>query len=355
MTVFDVAAIRLQNQQLANPELKSIKSLVSYFGAIQAQDYPMSKWAVGCRLPGATDAQLEQAIDSGEIIRTHVLRPTWHLTAAEDIRWMLALTGQNILRQFNSISVKTGLDAKTLSKSTDLIVKALEGGQHLTRDEIVEILNYNGIRTNEYRSIHILAHAELHAVICSGARKGKHHSYALMDERVAKGKDFNKEAALFELANRYFTSHGPATLRDFIWWSGLSVSDSKKAIALNDKKLDATEFNGQVYYWKQRDITPTKNQLLLLPAFDEYLISYKDRTPSIDEKHMPHAFTKNGIFKPIIVLDGQVVGIWKRTVKADKVIIEPTFLQKVPKSVDKLLVKEAKRYGDFLDKKVEMP
>src|SRR6478672_1269468 len=156
MTLFDIAAIRLKNQQLIDTEFKSIKALVAHFGAIQAQDYPMSKWAVGCRLPGATDAAIEKAIDDGDIIRTHVLRPTWHLAAAEDIRWMLELTAPNILRQFNSMNTKLGLDAATFAKSTKLIVKSLEGGQQLTRDEIVEILNHHGIKTNEYRSLHIL-------------------------------------------------------------------------------------------------------------------------------------------------------------------------------------------------------
>lgn len=354
MTAFDIAPIRLHNQQLVNPEFKTVQSLVSHFGAIQAQDYPMSLWAVGSRLPGTTYESVEKALDAGDIVRTHVLRPTWHLAAAEDIRWMLELTGQTILRQFNAMNVKIGLDAKTFSKSTDLIVKALEGGNHLTRDEIVEILNFNGIRTNEYRNIHILAHAELHSVICSGKRKGKDHTYALMDERIRKTKPFDKDEALAELAKRYFTSHGPASQKDFLWWSGLSVSDSKRAIELNRDWLAVKEYNGQAFYWKEAAVSGVQNHLLLLPAFDEYLISYKDRTPSIDERHMPHAFTKNGIFKPIIVLNGQVVGIWKRTVKKDKVIIEPTFLQRTPKSVEKLLQQQAKAFGDFIGKNVEV-
>ena len=175
-----------------------------------------------------------------------------------------------------------------------------------------------------------------------------------MDKRVPKGKTLTKDEALVELANRYFTSHGPAAQKDFQWWSGLSVSDSRRAIAFIEDRLVSREHNGQIFYWRERDVQTVKNQLLLLPAFDEYLISYKDRTPSIDESHMPHAFTKNGIFKPIVVLNGQVVGIWKRTVKGDKVIIEPTFLQKVPKTTEKLLVKAARQYGDFIGKKPEI-
>lgn len=351
---FDIASIRLNNQQLSGTKFKTPKALVSHFGAIQAQDYPMSKWAIGSRLPGSTDESIEKAIDDGEIIRTHVLRPTWHLTAAEDIRWLLELTGQNILRQFNSMNTKLGLDEKTYSKSTDIIIKSLDDGEHLTREEIVEILNHHGIKTNEYRSLHILAHAELHRVICSGKRKGKHHSYALMDERVKKSKSLTKEEALSELALRYFTSHGPATQKDFGWWSGLGVNDCKLAIELNKKKLASKEYENQTYFWKDTGKIEAAESILLLPAFDEYLISYKDRTAAIHTDHMPHAFTVNGIFKPIIVVNGQVVGIWKRTIKKDKVIIEPSFLQKVPKGTDKKVAEAAERFGVFLGQSVEI-
>jgi hypothetical protein len=352
MTAFDIAAIRLHSQQLIDPGFKSVKSLVSHFGAIQAQDYPMSKWAIGCRLPGSTDDVIEKAIDDGEIIRTHVLRPTWHLAAAEDIGWMLELTSGNILRQFNSMNKKIGLDEKIFAKSTDIIVKSLTGNQHLTRDELVEILNHHGIKTNEYRSLHILAHAELHGVICSGKRKGRHHSYALMDERIKKPKILDREEALAELGKRYFTSHGPATQKDFHWWSGLSVSDSRLAIELNKKYLTETEYEGQTYYWKDSGAQEMTGHVLLLPAFDEYLIAYKDRTAAIHIDHMPKAFTVNGIFKPLIVVNGQVVGIWKRTCKKDTVIIEPTFFQKVSKATEKEVGTAAESFGRFLGMKV---
>lgn len=351
---FNIASIRLHNQQLSGTEFKTPKALVSHFGAMQAQDYPMSKWAIGSRLPGSADESVEKAIDDGQIIRTHVLRPTWHLAAAEDIRWMLELTGPNILRQFNAMNIKLGLDDKTFSKSTDIIVKALDGGQHLTRGEIVGILNYHGIKTNEYRSLHILAHAELHRVICSGKRKGKHHSYALMDERVPQSQPLTKEKALAELALRYFTSHGPATQKDFGWWSGLGVNDCKVAIELNRGKLAAKDYENQTYYWNDMGKIETGESVLLLPAFDEYLISYKDRSAAIHTDHMPHAFTSNGIFKPIIVVNGQVVGIWKRTIKKDKIIIEPGFLQKVPKGIEKKVAEAAGRFGVFLEQNVEM-
>ncbi len=351
---FDISAARLYSQQLAEPKFTDAVSLVKHFGAIQAQDYPMSKWAVGARLPGATDASVEKALDDGEIIRTHVLRPTWHLAAAEDIRWMLELTGDNVLRQMNGTNKLLGLDAKIFTKSNQIIAKAVEGNNHLTRDEIMEIVGHSGINTHSYRGLHILLHAELTGIICSGIRKGKNHSYALFDERIGKPKPFDKQHALAELAKRYLTSHGPATQKDFAWWSWLPVADSKKAIELNKDNFIASEFEGQTYYHKEKSYPEIQNSTLLLPAFDEFLIAYKDRSASIHTDHTKHAFTSNGIFRPIIVINGQVAGTWKRTVKKDKVIVEFAFLRKIPKSTEKQIGMQAERFADFLGLKAEI-
>lgn len=351
---FDIASARLESQLLTNQKFKSVKAIVSHFGAVQAQDYPMSQWAVGSRLPGSTETTIENAIDKGEIIRTHVLRPTWHLIAAEDIHWMLELTGGNILRQMNSMNRQLGLDEKVFSKSIDIITKALDGGNHLTRDELNEILNHSGIQTNNYRGLHILAHAELHRIIGSGKRKGKHHSYALLDERVKSQKKLNREEALAELANRYFTSHGPATLKDFGWWSGLSVSDTKLAVELNNKKIICRDIDGQTYWAKSFGKTSEEQSVFLLPAFDEFLISYKDRSASIPVGHSPKAFTVNGIFKPILIVNGQVIGIWKRTIKKDKVTIEFTFFEKRPMALKNEITAEAEKFAAFIGKTPEI-
>ena len=354
MTREEVAAIRMQAQQLSAPAFVRAPDVVKHFGAMQAQDYPMSLFAVGVRMPGSTHAQIEQALDDGQIIRTHVLRPTWHLAPAEDIGWMLELTGENILRQMKSMNAKLGLDAKLFARSTDIIIKAVANDGHKTRDELTAILNGQGIRTDQYRGLHLLAYAELHGLICNGRRAGKHHTYALMEERVKNQKKLDKEAALAELARRYFTSHGPATLRDFIWWSGLSVTDAKTALALTERSWAKRMVDNEVYYWKDTGSVPEDRCVILLPSFDEYLIAYKNRRAAIDEKHMPHAFTSNGIFKPLILSGGQVVGVWKRTDKKNHVDIEPTFLQKVSKAVEKDTLNAAERFGLFLGKEVSV-
>lgn len=353
---FDISAIRLQNQLLAGPELKTAKEIVAHFGAIQAQDYAMAKWAVGVRLPNATDTLIEKALDDGEIIRTHVLRPTWHLAAAEDIHWMLELTGANIKRAMASSNRLLELDDKTFARSNDKITEALYGKRHLTRNELMEVLNHSGIKTHSMRGLHLMLHAELSGIVCNGARKGKDHTYALLSERVKKTKHYTKEEALAELARRYFTSHGPATLKDFVWWSGLPVADSKTALELNRENFISREFEGQTYWFIGSENTNREGikSILLLPAFDEFLISYKGRSASIHNDFALHAFTNNGVFKPIIVMNGQVVGIWKRIVKKDKVLIETKFFQEVPKGTDKQVISEARRFGDFMNKPVEI-
>lgn len=354
MTRETLVATRLQAQLLHKPAFNTAPEVVKHFGAMQAQDYPMSLFAVGVRLPGSTHDQIEQALDDGQIIRTHVLRPTWHLAPAEDIGWMLELTGENILRQMKSMNAKLGLDAKVFTKSADIIMKAVSAGQHKMRDELTAILNEHGIRTDQYRGLHLLAYAELQGIVCSGVRKGKHHTYALMAERVLHPNRLMREEALFELALRYFTSHGPATLRDFIWWSGLLVAEAKTAVALTEKDLVHKTIDGEVYYWKEAEHALTDGKVMLLPYFDEYLIAYKNRRAAIDEKHMPHAFTSNGIFKPLIVSGGEVVGVWKRTEKKNHVEIEPMFLQKVSKAVERDTISAAERFGLFLGKEVSV-
>ncbi|RZJ28867.1 MAG: winged helix DNA-binding domain-containing protein [Flavobacterium sp.] len=351
---FNVASARLRAQLLMNKQFTSPAAVVSHFGAMQAQDYQMSKWAVGSRLIDSTDSGIEAALDKGEIIRTHLLRPTWHLAVADDIHWMLEHTGDNILRQMNSSNRQLGLDEKTLRKSADIIAKALEGGNHLTSGELMEILSHSGINTQSYRSQHIMMYAEVKGIVCNGARKGKNHSYALLDERVKRTKNFSREEALAELARRYFTSHAPATQKDFGWWSGLSVADSKLAIELNLKNLESREINGQIHWAKSFDESPQEKTVFLLPAFDEYLISYKDRSASIHIDHTSHAFTSNGIFRPLIVVNGQVAGIWKRTIVKEKVRIEFTFFEKKPKAFEKELLAEASKFAEFIGKTPEM-
>jgi hypothetical protein len=324
--MLNIAHARLSNQHILDPNLPTPKAVVAHMGALQAQDYSMAKYAVGLRLPAATDALIEQALDSGAIVRTHVLRPTWHFVAAEDVRWMLKLTAPHIYATMNSMNKQLELDATVFNKSNALIEKMLDNGNHLTREEVMVELGKNGIIADTYRAAHLMFSAELEGIVCNGVMRGKQQTYALLEEKVPKGLIFTREEAIATLAKRYFLSHAPATLQDFQWWSGLPMGDARKGVEAIKQDFVVEKINNQDYLFKPTDKDcPIRETVYFLPAFDEFMVSYKDRSASIEPHLKELAMTSNGIFKPIIVVNGRVTGIWKRTIKKDKLLIEPQF------------------------------
>ena len=351
MTSNIISLLRLVNQQIAGTTFKTAKEIVAWMGAMQAQDYSMAKWAVGVRLPGSTDARIEAAITSGEIIRTHVLRPTWHFVSPDDIYWMLELAAPNILSAMRSRHKELELNEAVQKKSNAIIEKLLLGGNQLTRDEIFAELEQKKIATDNQRGVHILMRAELDGVICSGATKGKQQTYALLAERVPKKETFRKEEALAELAKRYFTSHGPATIQDFIWWSGLSVGDAKRGLEAVKSNFISEEIDSQIYWFADNVVYSKKNEsLYLLPAYDEFVISYKDRITILTPESQAKAISNNGIFWPVIVSNGKVIGTWKREQKKDSVIIETEFFTSRQKTTAAQCKNRAEQFGNFIGK-----
>ncbi len=348
MSLDDIAKCRLGSQQLLGTSLTTPRQLVSYLGAIQAQDYAMAKWAIGIRL-AITEKQVEAALNAGDIIRTHILRPTWHFVSVDDISWMLTLTAPHIKTVNNAMCRKFELDTKILNRCNAIIEKALAGGIHLTRDEIMLLLDKKGIRTDDIRSALIMMNAELDGVVINGARREKQFTYSLLD--LSKAKAFNKEEGLAELAKRYFISHGPATLQDFTWWSGLSVANSKVALSSAQSMLDSMIVADKTYWFSNTHCYEQSaiNRIHFLPAFDEFTISYKDRSASIMPEVARQVFTNNGIFKPMIVVNGQVIGIWKRTFKKDLAVIETLFFDKVSKNKEQAIFKAGAAYGRYME------
>lgn len=283
----------------------SPEATVSALGALQAQDYNMALWAVGIR-SGAGRAAVEAALQEGRLLRTHVLRPTWHLVAAQDIRWILALSGPVLLRYLEPTRRQFGLEAAQVLRAAQLFQKALPG-QALTREELRPLLEGARIPTDEHRMAHLLMCAELEGLICSGPRRGKQATYQLLDERVPPAPPLAPEEALAQLARRYFRSRGPATLADFSWWSGFPQTKLRPVLEALSGELESC---GPGFYRISTDPRPVP-PLLLLPAFDEYLIAYRDRRPQLPDAHRDAALTRNGIFRPVVVSDGRVVGTWK--------------------------------------------
>lgn len=354
MTHQEISHHRLVSQKLYKTTQCSPQEIVQHLGAMQAQDYAMVKWAIGSRCD-SSEKVIEEAINSAEIIRTHILRPTWHLVAADDIYWMLDVSAPQVKRFTASAAKKYNLDEKKLDQINSKIEKLLTGNNHLTREEIMQELDIKKTSSEDFLSAAIMMNAELDGLVCNGRMKGKQITYALLDERVAKPKTkLTKEEGLTKLAKRYFESHGPATLLDFSWWSGFPPTICKSVINAIELQLNSVEIDNQTY-WCGKDISDETNfreSVHFLPAFDEILISYKTREASILLEHQSSAFTNNGIFKPIILENGKVIGTWKRTIKKDHAKIETQFFNVTESHKKAILFEELKAFENYLGTKI---
>jgi hypothetical protein len=353
MTPSNIALQRLANQQIARPIFTQPCEVVQWLGAVQAQDYLGALWAVGLRLRGATEQTIEQAIAEKTIVRTWPMRGTIHFVAPADVRWMLDLLTPRVVQGSKRRRAQLGLDQKILADSAEVIAKALQGGQQLTRSALYEVLEQANIATDNSRGLHILAYLAHDQLLCFGARAGKQPTYVLLDEWVPKAKLLPRDEALATLAKRYFTGHGPATLQDFIWWAGLTVGDARAGLQAVASQLGREAIGGQEHYYDQQlpaaQLEPLK--VFLLPPFDEYLVAYRDRSASLDAHYQPLVVPGgNGIFNPIVVIDGRVRGTWKRVFKKDTVVMTFSPFTSWSAAQADAIVAAAERYGRFVGK-----
>ncbi len=350
MKATDLTQQRLSNQHLSSPVYHDPADIVHYMGAIQAQDYAGAKWAIAQRLKSVTDTRIEKAFTDGDIIRTHLMRPTWHFVHPKDIRWMLKLTAPRVqsLASFRHRQLK--LDAPIFSKCEKTLTKILSGNRQLLRDDIAAALQQVGIATNEQRFVHIMMEMELIGLICSGGRQGKQFTYTLLDDRVPAVKTINHQDSLAMLTERYFTSHGPATLQDYVWWSGLTVADAKAGLEMvNDKLLNET-LNKTTYWFAERSgIVKSKvPTVFLLPNYDEYIVSYKDRSASINTADINKADPRGTIFNHTVIINGRITGTWKRSFRKNMADIDITPFNGLSKANHAAIHAAAKRYVKFL-------
>ncbi len=351
MKFSEIPNIRLVNQHLSLQKQTSVKGLVKYMGAMQAQDYSMAQIAVGKRTKEVTSAEVDSAINKGEILRTHLLRPTWHLVSSDDIYWMLQLTAPHIKTATKSRHRELELSEKKLSKTFSIIEKALINNHHLTRTELYSIFHESKISTENNRGAHILMSAELEGILCSGKIiKGK-QTFALLEERMPKLAPIKRDEALEKLARIYFTSRSPATLQDFVWWSGLPVRDARRAIEIIGIDFISEKIENENYIIPRslKSFPDISDSVLLLPAFDEFLIAYTNRKAVIENDKM--VVSKNGMFWPIIVVNGKIAGLWKRTIKKDTVTVTINLFKPLNKNQLDLVKQEVVRLGNFLGKK----
>ena len=289
----DIVHYRLLNQQIARHQLATPAAVVAALGAMQAQDYTGALWAIGLRMSTAVQADIEQAISGRTIIRTWPMRGTLHFVAAVDVVWMLELLTPRIVAGSAGRLRQLELDDATLARSREVLAHALEGGKQLTRGAIFGVLEAAGISTAGQRGYHILGQLAQGGLICLGAHEGKQPTFVLLQEWAPNARRLEREAALAELATRYFTGHGPATLQDFVWWSGLKISDARAGIRLAAERLIQEETDG-VAYWMAHTMPVLSDNLpdvYLLPGFDEYMLGYRDRvqhsTPSTSKRSYP--------------------------------------------------------------------
>jgi len=344
-------AERLRNQQLIDSTCKSPEAVVSWMVAMQAQDYLGAKWAIGLRAPGCNDANVDHAFNEGHILRTHVLRPTWHFVSPADIRWLLALSAPRVQAVNAHYYRKLGLDAKVLNKSCAMLHRALEGGEHLTRAEIGTHLKRAKIPADGIKLAFLMIHAELEGAICSGPRRGQQFTYALLDDRVKKSaKPKTRDEALAELLLRYFASHGPATARDFSWWSGFTITDTNKAIASVQPALESTKI-GDLVYWSAEPpkMTRKKTPAFLLPNYDEYLIAYKDRGAFVEQGRSDNLDARtNSALSNHLVIEGKLAGNWSRTMAPNTLRVQIAPYKKLLPAQTRVVASAADCYGEFL-------
>lgn len=357
MERLDIAHRRLHSQRISNAPFKKVSDVVEWLGAVQAQDYASAKWALGLRLQGATDHDIDRAFADGTILRTHILRPTWHFVTPADIRWMLMLTAPRVHAANAFMYRKLELDNKTLRRSNATLAKALRGGKQLTRDELRVALQRAGIATDDrLRLTYIMVFAELEGLICSGARRGKQFTYALLEERVPPSKTLDREEALAKLTHRYFVSRGPATVQDFAKWSGLTVNDARLGLEGIKAQLHQEGVDGKDYWFSNarssaKHISPTA---YLLPIYDEYISGYKDRSAIGGVEIGDRLKAMGNDLSYIIVIDGQIVGTWKRTLRRDEVVIVTKLFRRLTKAENRAVSHAAQRYGDFLERPVAL-
>jgi len=355
----EITQRRLQNQGLSKIIFKNAQDVVSQLGAVQSQDFSGAKWAISQRLKNETDESLDKEFTNAAILRTHVMRPTWHFVTPQDIRWRLKLTAPRV-HAFNAPYYrKSGLDKDTLKQSNSIIEKALQGNKQLTRAKLASILNQKGIPPGDtLRLSCIMMHAELEGIICSGARKGKQFTYALIEEVAPPVKAKSRDESLAELVTRYFSTRGPATFHDFAWWSGLTIADAKQGMDMVKSKFVQEEFNHQTYWFLDSSLKKVSSlSVHLLPNYDEYFIGFKDRSAigeNISGLGIKDEEVTATLSAHIVISNGQVVGGWKRVLKKDKVEVEIYPIRKLSKAEKELIAEVAEKYGKHSTLKVSL-
>jgi hypothetical protein len=346
---------RLNNLRLLPPPTGSIPELVHSLVAVQAQDFGGTKWAIGLRT-GTSEADVDQAFHEGSILRTHLLRPTWHMVAPEDIRWLVNLSSEKILRSSAPLFKRFELDARTLNKATKVMAKALAGRQ-LAREDLRAVLEQSGISTHgDLRYSYLLVYAEMECAICSGGREGKQFTYALFDDRAPNARTMSREDSIAELAYRYFMTRGPATVQDFAKWSWLTLTECRRGLAAVENRLHAHEVDG-TRMWSAPGVSPNfdhKPLAQFLSIYDEYIASYKDPRALHKPEHGALLKAMGNALTGVLLIDGQIAGTFRRSDKTKHLLLAVTLLRKVSRAERTSIQQNAEQCAGFFGRTLEL-
>lgn len=349
----EIALRRLAAQQVTERTAERPEAVVAGLCAVQAQDYNGALWSVGLRQAGAaTEAGVEAAVEAGAIVRTWPMRRTLHFVAAADVRWMLALLAPRAIEQAAGRRAQLGISDDDVARSGEILGAALSGGVRLTRSDALAALEAGGVATTGQRGYHLLVHHAQEGLMVLGPRAGKEQTFVGMDDWVAPAPPLERDEALGRLARRYYAGHGPATVYDLVWWAGITVGDARRAVAAGGDALAAVTVGKVTYYVAAGALDARPDEApsaWLLPGFDEYLLGYRDREAMLDPAHAEALHPgANGVFKPYMVVDGRVAGLWSHTVRKKGVtVVQEPFAPLEPWAKDALEV-EAARYAGFL-------
>jgi hypothetical protein len=346
----EIAHRRMQTQRLWGAPLGGPEAVVRWLAAMQSQEFAVAKWSVAQRTDGADHAAVARAFADGAILRTHVLRPTWHFVLPEDIRWLLALTGPRVQALNRYYYRQAGLDDRLLARSNDRLARALEGGRHLVRTELAAALARDGIAVSGLALGYVLMRAELDAVLCSGAPRGKQQTYALFDERVPPATTRAGDEALAELVGRYFAAHGPATLKDFLWWSSLTATDARRGLDMVGSALESRRVDGRTYWLGPAapPARPASPRIDLVQGYDETIVAYTESRDVLGVPGgVPVAAGDRPLFLHAILLDGRLIGHWRHAPRRRSIAVETALHRPLDAAEARALDDALERYRRF--------
>jgi hypothetical protein len=354
----EIARLRLRRQHLTGTPLPTPEAVVGWLGAVQAQEFGVAKWSIARRSRGrVTSADLDRALAASRILRTHLFRATWHFVLPADLRWLLRLIGPCVRARAESYYRRNGLTDAVFERSRAVLREALAGGRQLVRQEIAAAFTRGRVDTDGLNLRLLLLQAELDQVLCSGALRGNHQTFALVDDLVPPAAPIPEDEALVELTRRYFSSHGPATLKDFIWWSSLPAARARRGLELLKKQgLRPLEAGGLTHWMLEAPARRaiTEAPVHLLQPYDEYIIGYTESRNVLAVAGPPVAPIRAPRHPNALIRDGQRIGSWRTAPGADEAVVEAHLTRPLDRTTRSALEAEVERYGRFLQRPVRL-